>query len=275
MVRVKNENIKIGESNVYIESEKLPILLKTSNSNVNSYKFKLPRLNAQLNYKELTWLGIMFDRYCIRNHLESNQYLFELDITIQNVVDDLEDFGLKKKKKNVAKDIDSLIDKLKASSDIVYDACVADKRYKVRVISSGYYLIDLELFEKCLTGEDEQAKRFARAGVFIGMTINMFYESSGFNTHGGVLTMSHRKLKEKLNISNDTWNERFKELVDKGIVNYVKTYSPADGTLKYYISDSKSYESLMYFMKYKIKSYKPVYIREYLIDGDRYNYKVA
>lgn len=267
----KNIVTRIGDVRLYIKQEEVNTFLKFEKQGQlldTSEIITVPVLSNDIDYKSMGVLVVLSSLYNTRTKKEHDEYVFEYLINISNLVSEFKRFRSNVKNETIANGVSKLINKLKQCDEFVhleeYDKCL-----RLTLASKQYFSINENLVMRCLKSNKTYTKKISILGILGEICRYSIYEKNSDIFYGKAICLAKQKdLCNYSSISKSQWNKLFDEMVEDGLLCFVKTYSPVYGTLKYYIADAYSFDYLVWYLSYgKVAITSNIYIREYYLNG--------
>lgn len=271
--KISDKNIvtRIGDVRLYIKKEEVNTFLRFENQGKlldASEIITVPVLSNDIDYKSMGILVILSSLYNTKTKKVNDKYIFEYLININNLVSEFKRFRSNVKNETVANVVNKLINKLKQCDEFVnleeYDKCL-----RLTLSSKQYFSVNENLIMSCLKSDKSSSKKISILGILGQICKYSIYEKNSDIFYGKAICLAKQKdLYDYSSISKTQWNKLFDEMVEDGLLCFVKTYSPVYGTLKYYIADAYSFDYLVWYLSYgKVAITSNIYIREYYLNG--------
>lgn len=271
--KISDKNIvtRIGDVRLYIKQEEYGNFAKLASmgTSLGNDKFiTMPKLKTDIDYKSMGLFTFIAYKFNTRIKKVNESIFYEYFINTNAIVDEISMFDIKIKKETIESNVQKMLNQIIECSETV-DFVRTKNSIRVTIKTSKYFSVNDDTIIKCLTSNSTAVKKISKLGILANIAkYSVFENKNNEYLNKSICLVKQKDLLNYSSISKSQWKTLFDEMVEDGLLCFVKTYSPVFGTLKYYISDAYSFDYLVWYLSYsKVSVASSIYIREYYLNG--------
>lgn len=271
--KISDKNIvtRIGDVRLYIKQDEYGNFAKLASSGIDMGKDKfitMPKIKKNIDYKSMGLFTFIAYKFNTRVKNVNGNIFYEYFINVNAIADEMNGLGLKIKKETIESNLKKMLKQIAECREVVKFNKI-NSSIRLTIKTKKYFSVNEDSIAKCLATSSSGIKKISKLGILAVIAkCSVFENKNNEYLNKSICLVKQKDLCEYSSISTKQWKTLFDEMVEDGLLCFVKTYSPVFGTLKYYIADAYSFDYLVWYLSYgKVAITSNIYIREYYLNG--------